>query len=292
MGEKMSQTKLLFRLVPGVVVFAAMLVSWLWADSRAVRSITPAAIVSPIEDVRLGYVQRQLVNSGFQETEVNQLLGDSRLELYPVKQVAYRAPNWPVVKRKLYRTAYVRKGKSFIAANQATFDSAQQEFGVPQEVVAGIIAIESDFGSNAGSTLIFNALYSRLKQWPEEKWLGQANNLVALATYCFEYRLDCYNIKGSYAGAIGMVQFMPNSLLAYGIDGDKDGVVDLSKPADAIPSAANFLKAHGWQKNKLKALTSYYGNPVGYPGIVLTYASLIAKDAQGFGECNSCTYKR
>ncbi len=186
MGEKMSQTKLLFRLVPGVVVFAAMLVSWLWADSRAVRSITPAAIVSPIEDVRLGYVQRQLVNSGFQETEVNQLLGDSRLELYPVKQVAYRAPNWPVVKRKLYRTAYVRKGKSFIAANQATFDSAQQEFGVPQEVVAGIIAIESDFGSNAGSTLIFNALYSRLKQWPEvcrSHWHGPVHAELASSVW-------------------------------------------------------------------------------------------------------------
>jgi membrane-bound lytic murein transglycosylase B len=114
-----------------------------------------------------------------------------------------------------------------------------------------------------------------MKQWPATQWISQANELIALSKYCLNSHIDCFGIKGSYAGAFGIVQFMPSSLLAYGVDGNHDGVVDLSTPADAIPSAANFIKSHGWQQDQLLALTHYYGSSIGYPSIVLAYASLL-----------------
>ncbi|MDP2648227.1 MAG: lytic murein transglycosylase [Candidatus Yanofskybacteria bacterium] len=283
MGVILTAVKLIFfHFIPIAVAFMPTLISKspdiLPSISPTVApSVAPPVIASPITDSRLAYVQRQLIASGFQEAQVNQLLGDSRKELYPPQRVSYKEPNWTPVKDKLYSSAYVQQGKNFISANQAVFESAQQEFDVPKEVITAIIAIETEFGRNTGNTPTFNAVYSRLQQRPTDNWRGEAERLIALSKYCLQSDLNCYAIKGSYAGAIGIVQFMPDSLMRFGIDGDKDGIVDLHKPADAIPSAANFLKAHGWQEDQSRAITRYYGNPVGYPEIVLHYASLISK---------------
>lgn len=236
-----------------------------------------ATSVSSAKDARLEYVKKQLVSSGIDKTEIDKLLADKRLKLYPLKVVAYKQPNWKIIERKLYSKISVQRGKDYIRENQAAFDKAEQDFGVKKEVLAGIIAIETDFGKNPGSYPIFNVIYSRLERWPAAKWRGQANELIALSKFCLKSQLDCFGIKGSYAGAFGLVQFMPSSVLTYGVDGDNDGVIDLSKPTDAVSSAAKFLKGHGWGENQLKALAGYYGSSIGYPRIVLAYASLLAK---------------
>lgn len=271
-----------FHFIPLVAAFASSLIFKLPEIPpsilpSATPTAIPATVISPISDPRLAYVQRQLVSSGFQEMQVNQLLSDSRKELYPPQLVSYKEPDWTPIKNKLYSADYVQQGKNFISANQAVFDSAQQEFGVSKETITGIIAIETEFGRNTGSTPTFNAVYSRLQQRPANNWQGEAQRLIALSKYCLQSNLDCYGIKGSYAGAIGIVQFMPDSLMNYGVDGDNDGIINLHRPSDAIPSAANFLVKHGWQEDKLKSLARYYGTSVEYPGIVLHYASLVAK---------------
>lgn len=240
----------------------------------------PSPTVSPSEVkptplTRLGYVQQQLIVAGFDSVQVRSILTDPRLKLYPITQVAYKEPDWNAIKLKLYDPAFVQKGKDYIIANQAVFDGAEKDFGVPKEVLAGIIAIETEFGASSGTTVTFNALYSRMTQWPATTWKAQADQLIALSTYCIKSQIDCFAIKGSYAGALGIVQFMPDSLLNYGIDGNKDGLVDLYNPADAIPSAANFLARHNWAADHVKALAGYYGSSVGYPEIVLNYASLL-----------------
>lgn len=242
---------------------------------------TPAVTLSPAPvpkpTTRLGYVQQQLLAAGFSSAQVTGIFTDPRLRLYPVTQVAYKAPNWTLIKQKLYDSAFVQKGKDYITANQAVFDKAESDYGVPKEVLAGIIAIETEFGVSSGTTITFNALYSRMQKWPVTTWRAQANQLIALATYCLNSKIDCFGIKGSYAGALGIVQFMPDSLLNYGIDGNGDGVIDLYNPADAIPSAANFLVRHNWAGDHIKALAGYYGSSIGYPEIVLNYASLLAQ---------------
>lgn len=242
-------------------------------------------VISSAKDARLEYVKKQLVSSGVDQVDIDKLFTDKRLKLYPLKIVAYKQPNWKIIEKKLYSKSSVKKGRDYIKQNQEAFDKAEQDFGVKKEVLAGIIAIETDFGKKSGDYPIFNVIYSRLERWPSDKWKGQASELIALSRFCLKSGLDCLGIKGSYAGAFGLVQFMPSSVLAYGVDGDGDGVIDLSKPIDAVPSAAKFLKGHGWlaspnqgkENNQLKALAGYYGSSIGYPKIVLIYASLLVK---------------
>ncbi len=243
--------------------------------SVSVLIVMAMPAVSHASNVRVNYVKKQLISSGLDSASVRKLLADKRLRLYSVKVVAYKKPNWKIIEQKLYSPASLQTGADYIRANQVIFDQAEQNFGVKKEVLAGLIAIETDFGKNSGGYTVFNMLYSRLIHWSQTRWKHQADELVALSKYCLQSNLDCFGIKGSYAGAFGLVQFMPSSLLDYGVDGDNDGVIDLSQPADAAPSAANFLKAHGWQDDQLKALARYYGSFDGYPKIVLTYASLL-----------------
>lgn len=237
---------------------------------------TPVPTVTPKPvNARVAYVQAQLTDAGFDSAKVSQLFADSRLKLYSIQTVAYKEPDWQLIKDKLYGESYVQRGNDYIALHRAAFEAAERDYGVPKGVLAGIIAIETAFGTNTGTTPTFNALYSRMRQWPEDKWKGQAAQLTALAKFCLQSKVDCFAIKGSYAGAMGIVQFMPISLLSYGVDGDKDGFVDLLKPVDAIPSAANFLIGHGWNEDQLKSIARYYGSSVGYPEIVMHYASLL-----------------
>lgn len=239
-------------------------------------SPTVVLSTSPVSsNARVEYVRSQLASTETGVTVFNSLLADTRLVRYPVKTVAYRAPNWKPIEDKLYSEAWLQKGADYIKANQAIFDKMESDYGIKKEVLTGLIAMETDFGQNAGTYPVFNALYSRMMNWPETTWKAQADQLVALSKHCAQSNIDCYTIKGSYAGAFGIVQFMPNSLLAYGVDGDGSGVIDLSKPIDAIPSAANYLKLHGWDTDQHRALARYYGSSVGYPDIVLKYASLL-----------------
>ncbi len=245
--------------------------------SFVVATMLAVPVISNAANSRVDYVRKQLILSGFSAVKVNKLIGDKRVRLYPVKVVAYKQPDWKKIEQKLYSPASLQNGADYIKANQAVFEQAEKDFGVPKEALAGLIAIETDFGKSAGDYVIFNMLYSRLTHWPEARWKGQATELIALSKYCLQSKVDCFGIKGSYAGAFGLVQFMPSSLLAYGVDGNGDGIIDLSQPVDAIPSAANFLKAHGWADDQLKSLARYYGSSEGYPNIVLTYASFLAK---------------
>ena len=135
-----------------------------------IPSATPVSTFSPVPSsptkpvTRLDYVREQLITDGFNLAQVETILTDSRLKLYTIKQVAYKEPDWAVIKQKLYDPAFVQKGKDYIIANQSVFDQAEKGFGVPKEVLAGVIAIETEFGVSTGTTLTFNALYSRMEQ--------------------------------------------------------------------------------------------------------------------------------
>ncbi len=224
---------------------------------------------------RIEWVKKELVKQGYEKKVVNGLFSDTRIKMLPYKSVTYKQPDWNIITKKLTSPELVQEGREYIESHSAVFARAEQDYGVPQGVLVGIIAIETHFGKNVGKYSTFNALYSRTRQWPNATWKRQAGQLIALSKYCLDSNLDCMAIKGSYAGAFGIVQFMPDSLLAYGIDGDKSGAIDLMNPEDAIPSAANYLAKHGYAENNLKAIARYYGSSVGYPNIVMKFAELV-----------------
>lgn len=134
----------------------------------------------------------------------------------------------------------------FYATHQNTLIRAEQELGVPVEIILAIIGVETYYGRNKGSFRVVDALATLGLDYPRRAafFLGELESLFLLSQ---TESLDPIALKGSYAGAMGYGQFIPSSYLAYSIDFDGDGRRDLlNNPVDAIGSVANYLARHGW----------------------------------------------
>ena len=129
------------------------------------------------------------------------------------------------------------------------FIAAEKEFGVPKEIIASIIGIESSYGSIKGSTRVIDSLATLSFDYPRRSkfFKIQLENFLLLSR---EENFDPLKLNGSYAGAMGYGQFLPDSYRRLAIDFDDDGVRDIiNNPVDAIGSVANYLKRNGWQKD-------------------------------------------
>ena len=231
---------------------------------------------SPLQNERVEYLISQLTQHGFSLREAEALLHDPRLKVYPPRTVQPREVQWDQVIARLVAPESVRQGSRFLIQHQESLSRAEKEFGLEREVLAAIVRVESNFGQNAGRYITFNVFYTSLLRSAEEKrWKWAAENLVSLAAYCKAAGIDCFRIRGSYAGALGPAQFLPRSLQEHGYDGNGDNLVDPFDIEDALFSAANFLIQNGWREDPLGALGKYYGSAAGYPRAVLAYAEAL-----------------
>ena len=158
--------------------------------------------------------------------------------------------DWDKIIATLVAPASVRNGVEFLGKYEAALDSAERKYGVDRESIVGLLRMESNFGRISGNYVVFNVFYTLLVQREEERrWKFAADNLAALAAICQRRGGDCFDVKGSYGGALGAAQFLPFSVLQWGADGNGDGQVNPYQMEDAIHSAANFLVAHGWHED-------------------------------------------
>ena len=145
--------------------------------------------------------------------------------------------------------ARISGGKAFYAENRAALDRIAAETGVPARYIVAIIGVETSYGRITGSYRVLDALYT-LSFWHPRRapfFAGELAQLFALTKE--EPQLDVFALKGSYAGAMGMGQFMPSSYRNWAKDGDGDGRRDLldHKP-DVFASIANYFVVHGWER--------------------------------------------
>ena len=232
--------------------------------------------LGPAVSERVAYVVDQLTQNGFSRREAESLFRDRRLKTYPPPMVAPHKIDWDTLIARLLLPASIKRGQEFLARNHSILSAAEQRFGVEKEVLLGLLRVETNFGKNTGSYVTFNVFYTSLLESTEEsRWKRAAENLVSLAAYCKRSHKDCFRIKGSYGGAIGLAQFLPHTVDLLGYDGNGDGIVDPFEKDDAIFSAANFLAQNGWREDKTEALGKYYGSPEGYPRAVLAYAEAL-----------------
>ena len=153
----------------------------------------------------------------------------------------------------------IKQGRKFINKYRTTFTKVEQEYGVPAEYIAAIIGIESVYGKNVGKFPVFDTLSTLAfeKNRRNKFFKKQLEEFILLS---FRYKINPKNVKGSYAGAIGLGQFIPSSYRHFGVDFNKDGKVSLQQPQDAIASIANYLKKHNWSNNEEVATrVSYKG---------------------------------
>jgi peptidoglycan lytic transglycosylase B len=225
---------------------------------------------------RIRYAVAQLVARGLTESEAQALFKDRRLEILPPQKVAPRDIDWDQVIRALVAPASVERGREFLARYQDTFRQVESKYGVDPVLLTGLLRLESNFGKITGNYVAFNVFYTLLTQREEEKrWQWAADNLAALASFCKATATDCFEVRGSYGGALGAAQFLPFSVLEFGADGNGDNVVDPFLMEDAIMSAANFLVIHGWHEDQAGALAQYYGTSEGYPRAVFAYGEAL-----------------
>lgn len=164
------------------------------------------------------------------------------------------AKNWAAYRARFIEPIRVRAGLAFWRANQKWLTLAEELYGVPPEIVVGIIGVETIYGRQMGNFRVIDALATLAFDFPTGRkdrspfFRDELENFFEL---CRSEGVEPLELKGSYAGAIGMPQFMPSSFNKYAVDLDGDGHVDLhTNAADAIGSVAHYLAEFGWQRGQ------------------------------------------
>jgi membrane-bound lytic murein transglycosylase B len=168
-----------------------------------------------------------------------------RVEELNEKQPEFVRPVWEYLAGAVSETR-VERGREQIAANADLFRRLQDLYGVPPEILTAIWGLETGYGQNEGSFNLFEALATLSYDGPRIAY-GRRQFIAALKIADIEGR-DPATMTGSWAGAFGHTQFVPTTFLDHAVDGDGDGIRDVwDSPADALASAANYLKQSGWQ---------------------------------------------
>ena len=162
--------------------------------------------------------------------------------------------NWRVYRSRFIDSVRIAAGVKFWQANLATLERAEKEYGVPIDIIVGIIGVETIYGRDTGSFRVMDAITTLAFDFPashpraqerSEFFKGEIEQFLTLQS---RRSADPFAPRGSFAGAMGMPQFMPSSWVKYAVDFDGDGNIDLwNSTADVIGSVANYFKAFNWQ---------------------------------------------
>lgn len=164
--------------------------------------------------------------------------------------------NWSAYRARFIEPRRLQAGTKFWNRYQTELERAQQEFGVPAEIIVGVLGVETMYGQAAGKFRVLDSLATLAFAYPETanretRMAYFRSELKQALLYARESRIDPLSLHGSFAGAIGWPQFMPGSIRRYAVDFDGDGKIDLRNSAvDAIGSIASFLSQHGWQRDQ------------------------------------------
>lgn len=191
----------------------------------------------------------ELSGKGISDEVLRRAFGDMRTELISEVHSKFEKPVEALPYEK-YRAIFIqdqelKAGAAFIKDQAPLLDAIQSKYQVNREALAGLVAVETNFGLKRGAYRVFNVLVT-LALDDNRRGPWARNELSALLKVFADNPLE---VVGSYAGAVGLVQFMPSNILRYGQDWDQDGRIDLENWPDALASAANYLKNAGWQFN-------------------------------------------
>ncbi|HQR55218.1 MAG TPA: lytic murein transglycosylase B [Burkholderiaceae bacterium] len=199
------------------------------------------------------FVDELAAAHGFDRAGLERWLREARysasVERLMQPPIPFRQRNWLEYRQRYLEPTRIQAGVDFWEAHRAALARAEEQFGVPAEFIVAIIGVETYFGRITGNfrTLdVFTTLtFDYLRR--AEFYRAEFIEFLLLAR---EQRRSPASYRGSFAGAIGLPQFMPGSIRRWGVDYDGDGRIDLlSSPADAIGSVASFLVGHGWRRD-------------------------------------------
>lgn len=179
-----------------------------------------------------------------------------------------QAKNWQAYRSRFVEPVRIAAGVDFWNSHAEALAREERDFGVPAEIVIGILGIETMFGRNTGNFRVMDVLTTLAFAYPDtpsraarmDYFRSELENALLFAR---ESDIDPFSLRGSYAGAIGLPQFMPASIRKFAVDYDGNGKIDLRNSADdAIGSVGNFLVQHGWHRGEPAVFAATVATPV------------------------------
>ncbi len=200
-----------------------------------------AAELSQTENIPFDWIIRQMTRARYSAVS-------EKIMSTPALTAGKTPRNWLRHRENFINDTRINAAELFISHNRNKLTQTERDYGVPADIITSIIGVETVFGRAAGNFKTLDCLatlsfdYTRRSDFFRQE-------LASFLIWCRKHNIDPTSVKGSFAGAVGMCQFMPSNILKFGVDADGDGIVELRKSAaDTIESVANYLAKNGWVK--------------------------------------------
>jgi len=220
-----------------------------------------------------GFIRSMSERHGFDDARLREIFSLARRDPFVLAAIAKpaEAKPWREYGPIFLNPERISAGVGFWSANVSRLQAAWSLYGVDPAIVVAIIGVETFYGRHAGRYRVIDALSTLAFEYPDRAPFFRSE-LEHFLLFTREQQMDPLALTGSYAGAMGLPQFMPSSYRSYAVDFDADGLTDIwSDPGDAIGSVANYLQRHGWERDGQVAVPAEVtGNGI---------ESLIAADA-------------
>ncbi len=280
------------------IAIAAVLIATLSPAAEAMAKDPTAGFFDPL--------QKRLIADGFDAKRIHNIYQDKDVAFEAKGVTAYFRHNEATLDYdKFTKPNWIREAKAYMKTHADALSQAEKKYGVDPKIITAIMLVETKFGSYVGRRSILNTLSTMAAlddPGPREYLLTQLNKkkhvtreeyekkaasksgwaykeLKAFLSYTEQHNMDAVSLVGSYAGAMGIAQFMPSNVLAYGQDGNGDGRINLYEDADAIYSIAAYLKNYGWKpgidRDQASKVVYHYNHSQYYVNAVLKIADLL-----------------
>lgn len=241
--------------------FACGLALLFLVASAAARGTPPVPIAYPQRAEVRAFIDEMVEQDGFDRAALRRVLAQAKFQpqiVAAMQRPVLEPPRWHEYAPQFLNRPRIDAGVAFWNAHAQPLGRAEEQFGVPAEVIVAILGVETFYGRNTGRYRVLDALATLAFDYPRRAvfFRGELRQFLLLAR---ELSLSPLAVRGSFAGAMGIPQFMPGSYRNYAVDFDTDGRTDLwSSADDAIGSVGSYLARHDWQR----------GQPVLLPAII------------------------
>ncbi len=282
----------------GMAHLLALLLAWVAACGVANAEEAARNYFKPLK--------QRLIADGFDAGRIDTLYRSSQVAFEAKSVSAYFLHNEAKLDyKKMTQAQWIAEARNYMRTHSLSLQDAEVRFGVDPKVITAIILVETKFGRYLGKQSILNILstmaaltereprehlWTQLpadRRFSREQYNKKADQkaawaykeLKAFLTYSEQHQVDPIAVQGSYAGALGIAQFMPSNILLFGQDGNGDGRINLFEDADAIHSIAGYLKHYGWQpgidREKAYKAVYHYNHSSFYVNTILEIADLL-----------------